>query len=43
LTLIKQTETELDLAKDTYPSNITLSLNYSDNAARLVTDTFYTE
>ena len=43
LTLIKKTETELDLAKDTYPSNITLSLDHSDNAARLVTDTFYTD
>jgi hypothetical protein len=28
LTLIKKTETELDLAKDTYPSNITLSLDH---------------
>ena len=43
LTLIKKTETELDLAKDTYPSNITLSLDHSDNAARLVADTFYTD
>jgi hypothetical protein len=43
LTLIKKTETELDLAKDTYPSNITLSLDHTDNAARLVADTFYTD
>lgn len=43
LTLIKKTETELDLAKDSYPSNITLSLDHSDNAARLVADTFYTD
>jgi hypothetical protein len=42
-TLIKKTETELDLAKDTYPSNITLSLDHTDNAARLVADTFYTD
>jgi hypothetical protein len=43
LTLIKKTETELDLAKDAYPSNITLSLDHTDNAARLVADTFYTD
>ncbi len=41
MTLIKKTETELDLAKDTYPSNITLSLDHSNNVAKLVTDTFF--
>ena len=39
----KKTETELDLAKDTYSYNITLSLEHSNNAARLVADTFYTD
>ena len=43
LTLIKKAEIELDLAKNTYPSNITLSLEHTDNAARLVADTFYTD
>ena len=43
LTLIKKTETEISLARDTYPSNITLSLDHADNAARLVADTFYTD
>jgi hypothetical protein len=42
LTLIKKTETELDLAKNSYPSKITLSLDHSDNTARLIAVTFYT-
>jgi hypothetical protein len=43
LTLIEKTKTELELAKKNYPSNITLSMDHSDNAARLVADTFYTD
>ena len=43
LTLIEKTETELELAKKNYPSNITLALDHSDNAARFLADTFYTD
>ena len=43
LTLIEKTQTELELAKKNYPSNITLSMDHSDDAARLVYDTFYTD
>ena len=43
LTLIKKAETEFDLAKENYPSNITLSLDHSEPAARFVADTFYTD
>jgi hypothetical protein len=43
LTLIEKTKTELELAKENYPSNITLSIDHSDNAARFVADTFYTD
>lgn len=43
LTLIEKTKTELQLAKKNYPSNITLSMEHSDNAARLVYDTFYAD
>lgn len=43
LTLIKKAETDLDLAKENYPSNITLSLDHSEQAARFVADTFYTD
>jgi hypothetical protein len=43
LTLIKKAETELDLAKENYPTNITLSLDHSEEAARFVADTFYTD
>lgn len=43
LTLIKKAETELDLAKENYPANITLSLDHSEEAARFVADTFYTD
>lgn len=35
-TLIKKTETELDLAKDTYPYNITLSLDHTDSRLDLL-------
>jgi hypothetical protein len=43
LTLIKKAETELVLAKENYPANITLSLDHSEEAARFVADTFYTD
>jgi hypothetical protein len=43
LTWIKKAETELDLAKENYPSNITLSLDPSEEAARFVADTFYSD
>jgi hypothetical protein len=43
LTLIKKAETELDLAKENYPANITLSLDHSEEAARFVADTFFTD
>lgn len=43
LTLIEKTKTELELAKKNYPSNITLSIDHSDNAARLVYETFYAD
>ena len=43
LTLTKKAETELDLSKENYPVNITLSLEYSEEAARFVDDTFYTD
>jgi hypothetical protein len=42
LTLIKKAETELDLAKENYLVNITLSLEHSEEASRFVADTFYT-
>jgi hypothetical protein len=41
LTMIEKTKTELELAKKNYPSNITLSMDHSDNAALLVDETFY--
>ena len=43
LTLIEKTKTELQLANKNYPSNITLSMDHSENAARLVYDTFYAD
>ena len=43
LTLIEKTKTELELANKSYPSNITLAIDHSDNAARFVADTFYTD
>ena len=33
----------MELAEKNYPSNITLSMDHSDNAARLVYDTFYAD
>jgi hypothetical protein len=43
LTLIEKSKIELELAKKNYPSNITLSMDHSDNAARLVYETFYAD
>ncbi len=43
LTLIEKTQTELELAKKNYPSNVTLSMDHSDDAARLVYETFYAD
>lgn len=43
LTLIEKTKTELELANKNYPSNITLSTYHTDNAARLVYETFYAD
>jgi hypothetical protein len=43
LGLDKRTKIELKLAEKNYPSNITLSMDHSDNAARLVYDIYYTD
>ena len=43
LPLIKKAETELDLPKENYPANITLSLEHPEEASRFVAYTFYTE
>jgi len=43
LTLIEKTQTELELANKNYPSNVTLSMDHSDDAARLVYETFYAD
>jgi hypothetical protein len=43
LTLIEKTQTELELAKKNYPFNVTLSMDHSDDAARLVYETFYAD
>ena len=43
LTLIEKTQTELELAKKNYPSNVTLSMDHSDDAARMVYETFYAD
>ena len=43
LTLIEKAQTELELAKKNYPSNVTLSMDHSDDAARLVYETFYAD
>jgi hypothetical protein len=37
----KRTKVELELAAKNYPLNITLSMDHSDNAARLVYDIYY--
>ena len=43
LGLDKRTKIELELAKKHYPSNITLSMDHTDNAARLVYDIYYVD
>src|SRR5215213_1160996 len=43
LGLDKRTKVELELAEKNYPSNITLSMDHSDNAARLVYDIYYAD
>ena len=43
LTLMEKTQTELELANKNYPSNVTLSMDHSDDAARLVDETFYAD
>jgi hypothetical protein len=41
--LDKRTTVELELAYKNYPSNITMSMDHSDNAARLVYDIYYAD
>jgi hypothetical protein len=41
LSIDKRTKVELELAAKNYPLNITLSMDHSDNAARLVYDIYY--
>ena len=41
--LDKRTKVELELAEKNYPSNITLSMDHSDNAARFVYDIYYAD
>ncbi|MGI0050397.1 MAG: hypothetical protein ACRD8K_01550 [Nitrososphaeraceae archaeon] len=43
LGLDKRTKVELELAEKNYPLNITLSMDHSDNAARLVYDIYYAD
>ena len=43
LGLDKRTKVELELAEKNYPMNITLSMDHSDNAARLVYDIYYAD
>jgi len=43
LGLDKTTKVELELAEKNYPLNITLSMDHSDNAARLVYDIYYAD
>jgi len=43
LTMVEKLKTELELANKNYPSNITLSMDHSDNAPRLVYETFYAD
>jgi len=42
LGLDKRTKIELDLAEKNYPSNITLSMDHTDNAASLLYDIYFT-
>src|SRR5215203_1283443 len=41
--LDKRTKVELELAYKNYPSNITLTMDHTDNAARLVYDIYYAD
>ena len=41
ISLDKRTKVELELAEKNYPSNITLSMDHIENAARLVYDIYY--
>ena len=43
LGLDKRTKVELELAEKNYPLNITLSMDHTDNAARLVYDIYYAD
>ena len=43
LGLDKRTKVELELAEKNYPLNITLSMDHSDNAARLVDEIYYAD
>ena len=43
LGLDKRTKIELELAEKNYPLNITLSMDHTDNAARLVYDIYYVD
>ena len=43
LGLDKRTKVELELAEKNYPLNFTLSMDHSDNAARLVYDIYYAD
>jgi hypothetical protein len=43
LGLDKRTKIELDLAEKNYPSNITLTMDHTDNAAKLVYDIYFTD
>ena len=43
LGLDKRTKVELELAEKNYPLNITLSMDHSDNAAKLVYDIYYAD
>ena len=39
----RKNKNRIGVAKKNYPSNITLSMDHSDNAARLVYETFYAD
>ena len=43
ISLVKQAQLELDLAIDNFPSNITVAIEHSDNAARLINDAYYVD
>ena len=43
LAMSKQAAIQLELAKKNFPVNITLSMDHSDNAARLVNDVYYVD